>query len=133
MDMIKNPLTINFLNIDGSATNFDCLATSLQTFKNKSSVIGIAETNTSASNDNLYTLDGYSSIYMKKIENKKKGSGVTMYIRDSIPYVRIDELSTVNKDIEIFLPNYYLKKPAYSLQYYIVHPMVMYTILTTSF
>ena len=110
MDSIKNLLTINFLNIDGNATNFDCLATTLQTFKNKSSVIGIAETNTSASNDNLYTLDGYSSIYMEKIENKKKGSGVAMYIRDGIPYVRIDELSTVNKDIEILFAKSLLKE-----------------------
>ena len=110
MDSIKNPLTINFLNIDGNATNFDCLATTLQTFKNKSSLIGIAETNTSASNDNLYTLDGYSSICMEKIENKKKGSGVAMYIRDDIPYVRFDELSTVNKDIEILFAKLLLKE-----------------------
>ena len=110
MDSIKNPLAINFLNIDGNATNFDCLATTLQTFKNKSSVIGIAETNTSASNHNLYTLDGYNSIYMEKIENKKKGSGVAMYIRDGIPYVRIDELSTVNKDIEILFAKLLLKE-----------------------
>ena len=110
MDSIKNPLTINFLNIDGNVTNFDCLATTLQTFKNKSSVIGIAETNASASNDNLYTLDGYSSIYMEKIKNKKKGSGVAMYIRDDIPYVRIDELSTVNKDIEILFAKLLLKE-----------------------
>ena len=93
-----------------NATNFDCLATTLQTFKNKSSVIGIAETNASASNDNLYTLDGYSSIYMEKIENKKKGSGVAMYIRGDIPYVRIDELSTVNKDIEILFAKLLLKE-----------------------
>ena len=110
MDSIKNLLTINFLNIDGNTTSFDCLATTLQTFKNKSSVIGIAETNTSDSNDNLYTLDGYSSIYMKKIESKKKGSGVAMYIRDGIPYVRTDELSTVNKDIEILFAKSLLKE-----------------------
>ena len=47
---------------------------------------------------------------MEKIENKKKGSGVAMYIRDGIPYVRIDELSTVNKDIEILFAKLPLKE-----------------------
>ena len=33
-----------------------------------------------------------------------------MYIRDGIPYVRIDELSTVNKDIEILFVKLLLKE-----------------------
>ena len=96
-----NPLTLQFLNIDGNASNFDSLATTIAKFKNKVSIIGLAETNTLASNDKLYKLDGYNSLYMDKLCDKKKGSGVAIHFQENITTERIDELSFINKDIEI--------------------------------
>ena len=96
-----NPLTLQFVNIDGNASNFDSLATTIAKFKNKVSIIGLAETNTLASNDKLYKLDGYNSLYMDKLCDKKKGSGVAIYFQENITTERIDELSFINKDIEI--------------------------------
>ena len=74
------------------------LATTTAKFKNEVYIIGLAETNTLASNDKLYKLDGYNSLYMDKLCDKKKGSGVAIYFQENITTERIDELSFINKD-----------------------------------
>ena len=83
------------------------LATTIAKFKNKVSII---ETNTLASNDKLYKLDGYNSLYMDKLCNKKKGSWVAIYFQENITTERIDELSFINKDIEILFVKLSLNK-----------------------
>ena len=96
-----NPLTLQFLTIDGNASNFDSLATTIAKFKNEFCISGLAVTNKQASNDKLYKLDGYNSLYMDKLCDKKKGSGVAIYFQKSMITERIDKLSFINKDIKI--------------------------------
>ena len=69
-----------FTNIDGNATNFDSLAVTLANIDHKFDIVGLAETNVTAENKDLYVLDGYTSLYQDKIPRKKKGSGVALYI-----------------------------------------------------
>ena len=66
----------------------------------KFDLIGIAETNISDECKNLYDLDGYESIYRDKIFNKKKGSGVALYISSNLVFTKINEQSCTNGDIE---------------------------------
>ena len=70
-----------FHNIDGNATNFDLLCTELKALQHEFSVIGIAETNITKCNKDLYKIsDNYTSINSSKIEGKSKGSGIGMFI-----------------------------------------------------
>lgn len=73
-----------FLNIDGNASNFDELAVEISMFNFQFSVIGIAETNTAPELSSLYQLTNYNSFYQDKIPNKAKGSGVALYIHNSL-------------------------------------------------
>ena len=60
----------HFTNIDGNASNSDLFTTTIYQFKFSFDVVGVAETNISIECKNLYSLDGYTSIYQDKIENK---------------------------------------------------------------
>ena len=93
-------ISCHFLNIDGNATNFDSFVTTLASMDYKFDLIGISETNISAECKNLYDLDGYESIYQDKIFNKKKGSGVALYISSNLVFTKMNEQSYVNGDIE---------------------------------
>ena len=93
-------ISCHFLNIDGNATNFDSFVTTLASMDYKFDLIGIAETNISAECKNLYDLDGYESIYQDKIFNKKKGSGVALYISSNLVFTKMNEQSYVNGGIE---------------------------------
>ena len=72
------------MNIDGNASNFDELAVEISMFNFQFSVIGIAETNTAPELSSLYQLTNYNSFYQDKIPNKAKGSGVALYIHNSL-------------------------------------------------
>ena len=95
-----------FLNIDGNASNFDNFAVELSCIDHKFSVIGLAETNTNPENGTLYQLNGYSSCYQsryfcqKKNQFKGKGSGVCLYLHDSLNFNKIPGLSLCNEHIE---------------------------------
>ena len=93
-------ISCHFLNIDGNATNFDSFVTTLASMDYKFDLIGIAETNISAECKSLYNLDGYESIYQDKILNKKKGSGVALYISSNLVFTKMNEQSYINSDIE---------------------------------
>ena len=72
--------TTYFYNIDGNKSNFDQFSVELSRIEHKFSVIGIAETNTSPENKNLYQIPNYTSCYQKTLDGKKKGTGVALYI-----------------------------------------------------
>ena len=113
MNSSDNPINSNqslistfFLNIDGNSSNFDNFATELSAIKHKFSIIGLAETNTDPENGNLYQLHGYSSCYqnrffcnMKK-QVKPKGTGVCLYVKNSLNYSKLDSLSLCTDHIE---------------------------------
>ena len=90
----------HFTNIDGNAYNFDLFTTTIHQFKFSFDVVGVAETNISIECKNLYSIDGYTSIYQDKIENKKKGSGVALYISEKHNCMKMKEHSIVTEDIE---------------------------------
>ena len=90
-----------FLNIDENKTNFDRLSAELAVIKHKFSVIALAETNTDECNKDLYKLSNeYTPVYSSKIENKVKGSGVALYVKNDFSFNIWNELSSCNKKIE---------------------------------
>ena len=95
-----NSFSNYFLNIDGNNSNFDNFVTELQLLDVKFSVIGLAETNTDASNKDVFQIDGYTSCYQNTFPNKKKGTGVALYINNNFNFTIENEYSLCNKDIE---------------------------------
>ena len=80
--------SILFNNIDGNQSNFDHFVCDISRYSHPFSFIGISETNI----DRLIHvtwiciqyLDGYTSVYNVKNRNKNKGSGVALYIKETI-------------------------------------------------
>ena len=89
-----------FLNIDGNATNFDQFCAELKCISHTFTAIGIAETNTYAQVGKTYKIPSYKEYYQEKNESKKSGSGVALYIHESIKCSAIDEISECTADIE---------------------------------
>ena len=89
-----------FLNIDGNSSNFDELSIELNQLKHKFSVIGLAETNTDPSHKDLFQLHNYKSFYQDKIANKKKGTGVALYVHDSFNATLNSDYCIANEHIE---------------------------------
>ena len=105
-----------FLNIDGNLSNFDSLKTELHQLEHNFSLIGLAETNCKPTNKNLYNLPNYTSFYQENVEingkDKKKGTGVAMYIHNSLNAVIDHGHSLVNKHIEtLFVSITNMEKP----------------------
>ena len=76
--------SILFNNIDGNASNFDTFVSDISQYKMKFSVIAIAETNIDEESKGLYNIPGYESEYNSKFPGKHKGSGLGIYIKNSI-------------------------------------------------
>ena len=101
----KNFLSTLFLNIDGNATNFDSFAAQISQFKHNFSVIGLAETNTDTANSCLFPLKD-SSCYQNRFFNysknqpKDKGTGVCLYVHNSLNFTKICHLSMCKESIE---------------------------------
>ena len=95
-----NSIMCKFLNIDGNAANFDSLLTTLQSMKSDFFIMGLAETNIDSSISETYKIPQYNSLYLNKINDKKKVSGVAMYILDSIDFNTNETMSKCNSDIE---------------------------------
>ena len=95
-----NVLSVMFNNIDGNASNFDAFVSQIGQYKTNFSIIGIAETNTNQYHKNLYKMNNYNSEYNDKFPEKSKGSGVAMYVHDSLNYNRIDNLCQCSRNIE---------------------------------
>ena len=89
----KQSLSCKFINIDGNASNFDTLLSTLKAINHKFKIIGIAETNVDSSHKDLYTIPGYTSIYQDKMPGMKKGSGIAMYMLNSLNFSKCKEYS----------------------------------------
>ena len=64
-----------FQNIDGNKSNFDTLAIELKCYEFEFSIIALAETNEGSE---------IKDLYQEKFNyNKKKGSGVALYIHNT--------------------------------------------------
>ena len=89
-----------FQNIDGNRTNFDTFSVELDRITERFKVIGLAETNVGTDESNVYCLDGYNCFYQDKHVNKSKGTGVALYLDDSLNGVVNDQVSWVSKNLE---------------------------------
>ncbi|KAL5252975.1 hypothetical protein ACHWQZ_G015666 [Mnemiopsis leidyi] len=87
-------------NIDGNKTNFDAFSLEMERVAEKFQIIGLAETNITAEESHVYQLEGYNSFYQTKHINKLKGSGVAIYVNESLNAVVDNELSWVTKNLE---------------------------------
>ena len=95
-----------FINIDGNKSNFDKFTTELHRLEHKFSVVALAETNIDSCNKDLYCLsEDYDSVYQSKIEGKKKGSGLGLYINRKYNFTLNDSLSLCNQNIEALFVN----------------------------
>ena len=100
---IKTKPSIIFNNIDGNSTNFDQFTANISQYNHEFSFIAIAETNTEPCHKNLYTIPGYTAEYNKKSINKKKGSGVALYVKDNLSFNKVESLSRCTDDIECLI------------------------------
>ena len=105
-----------FLNIDGNLSNFDSFIAEIHQLKNAFSVIGLAETNCNPNNKDLYNITNYTSFYQNTVVNngvsKKKGSGVAIYIHNSLNAIQDTSRSIVTPHIEtLFLSITNISKP----------------------
>ena len=87
-----------FLNIDGNKSNFDSLAAELERYTHKFPIIGIAETNIDPDVSSVYQLPEYTSFYQSTQPGKAKGTGVALYIHNSLN-------ATVNNTVSFVTPN----------------------------
>ena len=96
----QDKLSTMFLNIDGNKSNFDEFVVLLRQLKHKFSVIALAETNTKPELKNMYSIDGYTSFYQDPKPGKSKGTGVALYILDSLNATINNELSFCSDNLE---------------------------------
>ena len=98
----KNIICSTFmcLNIDGFKSNFDPFVGSLSLLKTKPCVIGFVETNITEDELKLYQIEGYVSVGISKMTGKRKGSGLAMFIRKDLPFMRIDKLCHLREEME---------------------------------
>ena len=89
-----------FYNIGGNSTNFDKFVTEIKCIDHSFSVIGLAETNIDQMHSDLYKIDNYQCFYSPKLEGKKIGTGVALYVNDSFKVTILDHLCTTNSNIE---------------------------------
>ena len=99
-NQINDNSSILFQNIDGNKSNFDPLALELKRYSNKFSIIALAETNIDPELSSLYQLTGYNSFYQNTYSNKSKGTGVALYVCDTLGATVKGELSTVTENLE---------------------------------
>ena len=114
---IKSKLYENFSmlfqNIDGNRTNFDAFSVELDRITERFKVIGLAETNVGTDESNVYCLDGYNCFYQGKHVNKSKGTGVALYLDDSLNGVVNDQVSWVSKNLETLFVTIQSDKPVH--------------------
>ena len=93
-------LSIIFNNIDGNASNFDAFVADISQYNSKFDIISIAETNVSEEHKNLFQMDGYVSEYNPKMADKKKGTGVGIYINEQYQFNKLEHVSKCTKNLE---------------------------------
>ena len=101
--------TFMFLNIDGFKSNFDAFVCSLSLINNRPSVIGLAETNITEEELKLYQIKGYVSVGLSRMTGKQKGSGLAIFIKEDIPFIRNDKLCYSQREMETLFVTIELK------------------------
>ena len=101
-ELIKDHMSVLFQNIDGVKSNFDALALSLKRFTQKFPIIALAETNIGPELASVYQIPDYTPKYQETMSGKSKGSGVAVYIHNSLNATDNCELSQCTKNLETY-------------------------------
>ena len=113
-DKCSFQLSSYFLNIDGVFTNFDQNLVILKGINHTFSAIGLAETNIGPNESAAYIIPGYTAFYQNARDGKQSGTGVAIYIHESLNATIVNELSQCSTDIEsIIVKVTNLEKPTY--------------------
>ena len=99
-DIISKNKSLFFLNIDGNKSNFDTLAAELSRYTHKHSIIGLAETNTDQELGSLYQLTDYNQFYQSTIPGKSTGTGVALYVHNTLNANIYDSVSQITPNLE---------------------------------
>ena len=94
----KRALSMFHMNIKSLPKHFDELQQYFNVLKYDFSVIGISETWLSENNAGLYDLSGYVTI--KCCRKERRGGGVSLYIRDEIPFTTRSDLAYFDTEME---------------------------------
>ena len=78
----NNNFNTYFYNIDGNKTNFNTFAAELKKVQGDLAIIGIAETNVNSDQKELFPLNEHNSFYSDKLDGKKSGTGLGLYIHE---------------------------------------------------
>ncbi|NRB82007.1 MAG: hypothetical protein HRU38_25700, partial [Saccharospirillaceae bacterium] len=89
-----------FLNIDGNPTNFDQFTAEIKRIQHNFCAIGLAETNTDPNVSATFQIPGYKSYYQSIRDDKQSGTGVALYIHESINVSVVEEISECSTHIE---------------------------------
>ena len=89
-----------FINLDGNKTNFNSLSVEMKRIEHTFSVIGIAETNTDEPLKDLYNIPLYNSFYQTTQQDKLKGTGVAIYVLESLNAEILEHVGYSTADIE---------------------------------
>ena len=89
-----------FQNIDGNKSNFDTFAIESHRLNKKFSIIALAETNEGPDSSSLYQLTGYNSFYQNTIPDKRKGTGVALYVCDTLSATVNGNVSHITEHLE---------------------------------
>ena len=98
--LFKNNFSTYFLNLDGNKSNFDRFVVELNQYTHKFPVIGIAETNIDPALKDAYQMAEYNSFYQDIQPGKGKGTGVGLYIHNSLNATVIDKFSHSTPNLE---------------------------------
>ena len=92
--------TFYFHNIDGFKTNFNEALVNINSMKTKPSLIAFSETNFKHDDNDDYNIINHNSEHLYAQDNKNKGSGITLYYRNSHLFQRIPSLNVRNDYFE---------------------------------
>ena len=99
-DSPDNSASSLFFNIDGNKTNFDHMLAILKGIMHDFKAIGLAETNTGPETSAPYSIPNYTPFYQDTREGKKSGTGVALYIHNSLNAIIVPEVSQCTTNLE---------------------------------
>ena len=94
----QNRFSLLHLNIRSIPKNLTQLEKYLLLLKHDFTVMGLTETWLNDTNFDLYSLSGYD--HVSKYRSDRKGGGVTLFIKNSIYFIRRIDLEIFNEDVE---------------------------------
>ena len=81
-------------------SNFEYFTSQFQLQDLPISIIALAETNTGKEEGDIYRLENYSHFYGNKFPDKHKGTGVCLYVHETLNAMINESLCTVTKNLE---------------------------------